>query len=159
MQLPGRLEVATKLKAEKEELEALKKGPVAVDADEESRRRLEQIKQRGGGGRAAAVEGGGGGGGGQPGKRVREEAEAEAAAAEPRSTAAGEDAGEEGGEATAGGADPFAGMSARQRKLIELRSKLQQCRKANEHAVIAERKRMQVGGGGFGASGWLGGRG
>jgi hypothetical protein len=164
-QLPGRLETAAKLKQEKEELEALKKDPTAVNPDDESRRRLEQIKQRVGGvGRAPAAaaadedEGGGGGGGAARAKRAREEHEAAAAAPASGNGGAGEeDGGDEGGAAAedGGSGDPFAGMSARQRKLMELRSKLQQCRKANEHAVIAERKRMQVGG----RAGWHGGRG
>lgn len=65
----------------------------------------------------------------------------QAAQAEPAQGEAGtEGEGEDDGE----GADPTEGMSARQRKLFELRAKLQQCRKANQSAVIAEKKRLKV---------------
>ena len=43
---------------------------------------------------------------------------------------------------TTEGANPYANMSARQRKMYELRQKLQQCRKANQTAVVAEKKRQ-----------------
>ncbi|EFJ44934.1 hypothetical protein VOLCADRAFT_64247 [Volvox carteri f. nagariensis] len=36
-------------------------------------------------------------------------------------------------------------MPAKQRKLLELRQRLQQCRKQNQNAVIAEKKRQKVG--------------
>lgn len=42
-------------------------------------------------------------------------------------------------------ADPTAGMSARERKMYELQQRLRQSRKANENAVIAEKRRQQVG--------------
>jgi pre-mRNA-splicing factor SYF2 len=35
-------------------------------------------------------------------------------------------------------------MNARQRKLFELKQKMNQARKANENAIVAERKRMRV---------------
>ncbi len=41
--------------------------------------------------------------------------------------------------------DPMAGMNARQRKMYELKQKLRVGQKANQHAVIAERKREKVG--------------
>lgn len=41
------------------------------------------------------------------------------------------------------GVDPYAGMSARERKLHELRARLQQCRRANQTAVVAEKKRLK----------------
>jgi hypothetical protein len=43
------------------------------------------------------------------------------------------------------GVDPFAGMSERERKLAELQARLRQSRKANQNAVIAERRREKVG--------------
>ena len=155
-QLPGRLEALARVRQEKEELEQLKQDPTAVNPDDESVRRLQQIKQRHQRPAAAAAAAGG-----DAGAQQQQEAggEAEAAEEEARQRRAGlgagggggsgaeegdEDAGGGEGGAAAGGADPFAGLSARQRKLMELRQKLQQCRKANEHAVIAERKRMQV---------------
>lgn len=42
------------------------------------------------------------------------------------------------------GVDPYAGMNDRQRKLYELRQRLQQCRKANQTAVVQEKKRQKV---------------
>ena len=48
---------------------------------------------------------------------------------------------------TADGADvpdPMAGMTAQQRKLYELKQKLRVGQKANQHAIIAERKREKV---------------
>lgn len=70
-------------------------------------------------------------------------------ALDPGAGSEGPGAGAEGadGEAAAmevGGADPYAGMSERQRKLAELRQKMAQCRKANQNAVIAEKKRQKV---------------
>jgi protein subunit release factor A len=43
------------------------------------------------------------------------------------------------------GVDPYAGMSERERKLAELQARLRQSRKANQNAVIAERRREKVG--------------
>ncbi len=40
--------------------------------------------------------------------------------------------------------DPLAGMTAQQRKLYELKQKLRVGQKANQHAIIAERKREKV---------------
>lgn len=44
------------------------------------------------------------------------------------------------------GSNPYDGMSARQRKLHELRNQLKMSRKANQNAVIAEKKRIKVSG-------------
>lgn len=41
-------------------------------------------------------------------------------------------------------ADPTTGMSAREKKMYELQQRLRQSRKANENAVIAEKRRQQV---------------
>ncbi len=41
-------------------------------------------------------------------------------------------------------ADPTAGMSGREKKMYELQQRLRQSRKANENAVIAEKRRQQV---------------
>jgi pre-mRNA-splicing factor SYF2 len=41
------------------------------------------------------------------------------------------------------GTDPTAGMSAREKKLWELQQRLRQSRKANQMAVVAEKKRLQ----------------
>lgn len=48
-----------------------------------------------------------------------------------------------GGCGTEEGADPTAGMSAREKKLWELQQRLRQSRKANQLAVVAEKKRNQ----------------
>lgn len=48
--------------------------------------------------------------------------------------------GEEGGS----GRDPYEGMSARERKLAELRKKAQLSRKANQKAVVDEHRRNAV---------------
>ncbi|KAI8469464.1 MAG: hypothetical protein J3K34DRAFT_279920, partial [Monoraphidium minutum] len=169
-QLPGRLEALSKLRQEKEELEKLKADPTAVNPDDESLRRLQQIKQRLVGGKgaaaaaaAAAAADDAGEERGQQQKRPREgEEEAGEAGQQQRRRGAPGGAEEEGGGGSGGegeggggggggdGVDPYAGMSARQRKLMELRQKLQKCRKENEHAVIAERKRMQRAKGGDG---------
>lgn len=45
---------------------------------------------------------------------------------------------------TVEGADPLAGLSERKKKLYQLKQKLRECRKANQHAVLAENKRKQV---------------
>lgn len=42
------------------------------------------------------------------------------------------------------GVDPYAGMTKRERKLAELQARLRQSRKANQNAVIAERRREKV---------------
>jgi hypothetical protein len=140
------------LKAEKEELAKLAEDPLKVNTDEEARKRLQnlrnqqqQFQQRqrqqqepeeedaelaGRAGTAAAADG-------DPSVSGRG---GEDEAADRGAGSGAEAEGEEGSEA----ADPYAGMSARQRKLHDLRQKLQQCRKANEHAIIAERKRMKV---------------
>ena len=101
------------------------------DEDEEQRQQQQQRgrgqqQQRGSGDDGEAGGSGRGGGGSGSGDED-----------------GGGGAGGAGGGAGGAGGDPYAGLSARQRKLMELRQKLSQCRKANEHAVIAERKREQ----------------
>ena len=49
-----------------------------------------------------------------------------------------------GGGGEEDGVDPYAGMNDRQKKLYELRQRLQQCRKANQSAVVQEKKRQKV---------------
>lgn len=44
----------------------------------------------------------------------------------------------------AAGVDPTAGMSERQKKLFELQQRLKASRKANQTAVVAERRRKQA---------------
>lgn len=52
------------------------------------------------------------------------------------------ESGDEGGDGE--GADPLQGLSERKKKLYLLKQKLKECRKANQHAVVAENKRKQV---------------
>ncbi|KAG2496151.1 hypothetical protein HYH03_005753 [Edaphochlamys debaryana] len=102
---------------------------------------------------AAAAEKGEGGKDGEAADEDKERATSPAArgrgASEEAAERPGPGPGSEGGEEGAAGggeeeeADPYAGMSAKQRKLMELRSRLQQCRKQNQHAVIAEKKRAR----------------
>lgn len=158
-QLASRLEALKKVRQEKEELAKLKQDPIQVNPDEESlnrlqqmRQRLQQLPQK----QQRAAEG--------SSEQVAEAAPAAATGAASSSAAAGSQQPQEDADAVNGtaegisedgdqqqavdagaeGADPYAGMSARQRKLHELKQKLQQSRKANENAIIAERKRMKA---------------
>lgn len=146
-----RLSTLMRLKAEKEELERLRQDPlqVALDPDEASRQRLKALKEqlqssKGGGAAAAAaaadaaavLEAGADQSAAErskPGETSRGGVDKAGAAPADRQQAADEDVVE--------GADPYANMSARERKLHELRQKLSSCRKANQNAVIAEKKR------------------
>lgn len=49
-------------------------------------------------------------------------------------------------DGAAGGGDPYAGMSARQKTLHQLQGRLRQSRKANQIAAIAEKRREKMGG-------------
>jgi DNA segregation ATPase FtsK/SpoIIIE-like protein len=145
MQLASRLEELTRIKAEKvAEAAALRSDPLgtAINTTQEARARLaalrqqeQQQKQQQAQPAAAAAD--------SDGEQQQQEApsgsgRAAAAAADDE----GDAAAAEGGEG--GGGDPYAGMNARQRKLYELKQKMQQARKANENAIIAERKRQRV---------------
>lgn len=118
-----------------------------VNPDEASRQRLAALKaqqqqQQPAGGRRPA--------GGAAAAQPEVQAAAAAAVAQPPAAAgraageAAEDDGTAEGDDAAGVSDPYAGMSARERKLHELRGKLQQCRKANQNAVIAEKRRERL---------------
>ncbi|KAF8070918.1 PCKR1 [Scenedesmus sp. PABB004] len=181
-QLPSRLEMLERKRAEKAEAAALMHDPlgIAVDAKQESLARLQALRQREQGAPAAAAapggdaapsssgRGGDGGDGGAAAGGSGGGAAAAAADAQPgdgdgaAAPAGGDDGG--GGDGGGGGevevADPYAGMNARQRKLAELKHKLAAARKANEGAVIAERKRQRAaevgrnGDGGDGSKKW-----
>lgn len=60
--------------------------------------------------------------------------------------AAAEEEEQPGGGGAANGElpDPYAGMTAKQRKLHEIKQKMKQARKANEDATIADKKRQRV---------------
>ena len=66
-----------------------------------------------------------------------------AAEREPAANGAGNSE-EEDEEGEDEGSDPFAGMTAMQKKMYELKQKMRVGQKANQHAVIAERKRENV---------------
>eukprot|EP00775_Hariotina_reticulata_P006195 gene6195-6431_t len=108
-QLPSRLEMLTRKRAEKVEEAALRADPLgtAVDSKQESLARLLPA---------------------------------------------------DGGVANGEVPDPYAGMTAKQRKLHEIKQKMRQARKANEDATIADKKRLRAreaaGDGGDGEKRW-----
>eukprot|EP00879_Flechtneria_rotunda_P030282 GHRR01032897.1.p1 GENE.GHRR01032897.1~~GHRR01032897.1.p1 ORF type:complete len:300 (+),score=104.60 GHRR01032897.1:210-1109(+) len=147
LQLPSRLEMLIRLRDEKAEAAKLQQDPLgtAVDTEQEALARLQTIRQQqqqdgpSTGGRGAADDSSGGG------RQCR------AAAADCQGVSDGDadKAGPSGSGAAAEQAhgaldDPYAGMNPRQRKLYELKQKMQQARKANENAIIAERKRERA---------------
>mmetsp|Transcript_29203 Transcript_29203/g.64548 ORF Transcript_29203/g.64548 Transcript_29203/m.64548 type:complete len:498 (-) Transcript_29203:188-1681(-) len=140
-QLPSKMQMLLKLKAEKEELAKLKADPIALDPDAESRRRLAELKAplqpSGQQAKAAAADGAAASKGDAAPEQATRPDDGAAAAAGGGAEMSGEDE----DEALPEGADPYANMNPRQRKLYELRQKMQQCRKANQSAVIAEKKR------------------
>ncbi|GLC37960.1 hypothetical protein PLESTB_001498000 [Pleodorina starrii] len=192
-QLPSKLQMMLKLKAEKEEAAKLRSDPNEVNPDQDSLQRLKALKQQqqeqqqqqqkarkppaSALGTVAAALGfgkpAGTAGSAEQEQRGQLEEEAEAGGRRGRSPEARQER-EEGDEGEAGrgpgsagpgpgteegdeepgsgpgedgggveGADPYAGLSAKQRKLLELRQRLQQCRKQNQNAVIAEKKRQK----------------
>ncbi|KAL6762226.1 cyclophilin-like domain-containing protein [Haematococcus lacustris] len=150
-QLPGRLEVLKRIQLEKEEAAANRANPLQLDVDAEARKRLAEMK--------AQLQSKAG----EPDVPEQLELEPDAASAgatrkpssqpmQPRASerqegadqaeqGEGQDSGSGGRESEGEGADPYASLSSRQRKLLELRQKLQQSRKANQAAVISEKKR------------------
>jgi hypothetical protein len=147
MQLASRLEELTRIKAEKvAEAAALRSDPLgtAVDTTQEARARLAALRQQEQQQKqqaqppAAAAD--------SDGEQQQQQQEAPSSSGQGAAAAAADDdedaAAAEDGEG--GGGDPYAGMNARQRKLYELKQKMQQARKANENAIIAERKRQRV---------------
>ncbi|PNW88621.1 hypothetical protein CHLRE_01g037400v5 [Chlamydomonas reinhardtii] len=201
-QLPSKLQMMLKLKAEKEEAAKLKSDPNELNPDQDSLARLKALQQQteqqqaakkarkapaGALGSIAASllgigkEGAAGSEaaaapaeGGEKRKRKARDASAEPEAEQQQQQqqqqggeememeqeerqhggagagpGPGSEGGEEEGAGGAGGgvvvegADPFAGLSAKQRKLMELRQRLQVCRKQNQGAVIAEKKRQK----------------
>jgi hypothetical protein len=128
-ELPSRMQALIKLKKEKDEAAACKES-AAIDLDDSSLQRLKAIKE------AAQTS--------QQAPKILDQVSADRQ--EPLHRA-GPGPGTESDEDKPGGvegADPYEGLSARQRKLMELRGKLQVCRKANQNAVIAEKKRQRV---------------
>lgn len=148
--MPSRLEVLTRLRAEKAEAAALREDPLgtAVDAQQESLVRLQALRQQQQQQPAQAAA------------AASDDAQQDSRAAPEEAAAAGAtgdaaaDGSADGASSAAAGAgdagdgqavgDPYANMTPKQRKLHELKQKLQQARKANENAIIAERKRQRV---------------
>jgi hypothetical protein len=147
VQLASRLEEFTRIKAEKvAEAAALRSDPLgtAVDTTQEARARLaalrQQEQQQKQATPAAAADDDDDG-------EQQQQQEAPSGSGRGATAAAAADAEDEAAAAAdggGGGGDPYAGMNARQRKLYELKQKMQQARKANENAIIAERKRQRV---------------
>jgi hypothetical protein len=156
MQLASRLEELTRIKVEKAaEAAALRADPLgtAIDTTQEARARLaalrQQEQQQKQAKPAAAAAAAADSDGEQQQQQAasgsgRGAAAAEAAGDDDAAAAADEEAYAAGDGEGGGGGDPYAGMNARQRKLYELKQKMQQARKANENAIIAERKRQRV---------------
>ncbi|GIL91074.1 hypothetical protein Vretimale_9509 [Volvox reticuliferus] len=162
-QLPSKLQMMLKLKAEKEEAAMLRSDPNEVNPDQESLQRLKVLKQQqqqqpakkvslpgpSALGTIATALGFGKPAGQQEQQEQQPEqegshgAQQEDEGAEPGTEGAGDQPGTLSGDGCVEEADPYAGMSAKQRKLLELRQRLQQCRKQNQNAVVAEKKRRK----------------
>ena len=126
-ELPSQASALQRRREEKDETSKLKtSNPLALpDPDEASKQRLMDMK-------AAEVEQGGK-------KRHRfEEDEEDAAGGNGLIEINRNNEEEEDGKDIF---DPTMGMNDRQKKLYELRQRLQQCRKANQTAVVAEKKK------------------
>eukprot|EP00803_Ostreobium_quekettii_P002717 evm.model.scf_361.10 EVM.evm.TU.scf_361.10 scf_361:88853-94390(-) len=160
-QISNNLEYIRKLQEERKELEALRQDPIGLDADKGSLTRLQAAREQAEKKQEASRWK-------FRAKTAQDElleldsqatstslAATDGASCPPSSSDNGnkDDAEENGGEPATvrevdpdniEGANPLAGLSGRKRKLYELRSRLQECRKANQHAVIAETKRRQV---------------
>eukprot|EP00887_Chlorella_sp_A99_P006252 scaffold3.g6252.t1 len=174
-ELPSRRQILARLRAEKAEAAAARQDPQYVDPDAESLQRLKRLRGEGGGtppparppipfrtaqdelreleeaeeaARAVA--------------RAAEEAAAAAAAADGEAAAGGaggapagapagapetgaEGEGESGAPHFPPARDPTEGMDPRQKKLWELQQRMRKARKANETAVVAEKRRQQSG--------------
>lgn len=157
-QVASKVEMLMKVRAEKEELAKLKQGPQQLDPDAESRRRLLEIQALRRGqkeGEEADAQEVGLPDGTTAAAGTGVEAAGDAAVGEGDRPAADGDGGGggggSGGEAEGDGegaevqvADPTAGMSERQRRLYLVRQKLNQCRRANQNAVVAEKKREKM---------------
>jgi cyclophilin family peptidyl-prolyl cis-trans isomerase len=145
-QLPTRMSVLAARKAAAEAEAAEEKGD-AVDPDEASRMRLKAMRERlqpGGGAKPAAAATAAAAAASAPSAGTPGSAPAARA---PPAAASDDEAAGSGGEAGGDGevVDPLAGLSTRQRKLYELQQRLAQCRKANQSAVVSEKKRERAG--------------
>ncbi|KAK2077917.1 hypothetical protein QBZ16_003785 [Prototheca wickerhamii] len=150
-ELPSRRQLLAKIRAEKAELAALKAEPSAADPDAESLRRLQALRAGPGAARGA----------GAPYRTAQQElAELEAREGAPGAAKdAAEDA-QASDEPASTAAEPAAAAAAseeeeeevnldrlppRARKLHELKQRMQRARRANEGAVVQERKKEQAG--------------
>jgi pre-mRNA-splicing factor SYF2 len=125
-ELPSQASAVQRVREEKEEISKLKtSNPLSLpDPDKASKQRLMDMK--------AAEKN-------QGSKKRHHFEEDEEDAAGIRTSEANGNKEEEGEERLL--FDPTAGMNDRQKKLYELRQRLQQCRKANQTAVVAEKKK------------------
>lgn len=143
-QMPSKLEVLKRVQQEKLEIANRKKDPMALNPDEASLARLKEMTQPAA---AAAAPPSKPAAAAAAGETADDQAPA-AAGGDDKAVAQGGDDDDEDNEEGEEGANPLEGMSARQRKLYELRQKLNQSRKANQNAVIAEKKRAKMDAGG-----------
>jgi hypothetical protein len=157
-ELESGLQRALKLQAERDALAASKKDPLGIDPDAAAISRLRALRGEGAETAAAALPH-------SDGQHPAPDAVVDAVSAQleeppeqPRTSAAAmyEDTAVEGGaevlsevpEAGAGeggSEDVYAGLSGRQKRLLELRAKIGKAQKANEHASVAEFKRLKKG--------------
>jgi peptidyl-prolyl isomerase F (cyclophilin D) len=151
-ELESGLQRVLKLKAERDALAASKKDPLGVDLDAAAICRLRALRGEVPDASAAPLQD-------QPHRAMLETAAKQSQPQDGASGAALEVGGqreapgdgdaaalhsyneEEGGEAE----DTYEGMSGRQKRLLELRAKSAKARKANEHASVAEFKRLKKG--------------
>ncbi|GMH44063.1 hypothetical protein BSKO_11997 [Bryopsis sp. KO-2023] len=171
-QVEARLGTALKVQKEKVELAALKEGPAPIDADKASLKRLSEstipvkekkpkfttaqddlVAMEDSKKKSSAQD--------PPSEEIAARTDSQNGANSEASEMKANETEGEASEAVRGdvemddgsceeamlieGADPLAGLSSRKRKLYQLKQKLNECRKANQHAVIAENKRKQAG--------------
>ncbi|GAB4822098.1 hypothetical protein N2152v2_009144 [Parachlorella kessleri] len=140
--LPGRAPPSLPVRTAQDELRELE--------DRERAQQGQQARQAAEGVAAAAPAGGAVAGAGAD----READGTGQAAEQEQQEEEVEDGEEDGGQP---GVDPTANMNARQKKLYELQQRMRQARKANENAVVAEKRKQQRGdkddGGGDGKEG------
>ena len=147
-ELPSRRQLLAKIRAEKAELAVLKAEPSAADPDAESLRRLQALRAGPGAAPAAAPA--------RPAPQERAALAAREGAPGAAKDASDEPASDEPALTTA---EPDAAAASeeeeeevdldrlppRARKLHELKQRMQKARRANEGAVVQERKKEQAG--------------
>ncbi|MEW5299228.1 MAG: hypothetical protein WDW38_005112 [Sanguina aurantia] len=152
-ELPSKVQMLMRLRQEKEEAARMKADSGCLDADAESLRRIQALQSGGGAGTSGSAAAGGASAaaGGSSSRPEQGGSSAQApgqqhnkrSASTPAEDYAEEEGADERGDGIQG-SNPYEGMSARQRKLHELRDQLKMSRKANQNAVIAEKKRIKA---------------